>query len=179
MSLKQAILSCNNPHHRILGAGLERIAFYSPTYDCVFKRSRVGACSYQQAIELHIIANMTYAERAIFPVESSLFVGGKQYIIMKKCVPLTKRLDGHASRVLIGYLLEHIQPNPNISFYESCVSEIIDRLHLDRSYIQLLANFIKRFLITDIYSGNLGIYNNRLVILDCGFSRYRLEDFEG
>jgi len=147
-----------------IGSGADREVFYSKKHDCVFKMPNREGCRFRMADYNHqtlseklIFNKMTKEQFNFFPIVDVIDYNGINVIVMKKCVCLGD--------------LKELEKNFSKHFHLMCredYSDLVNFLKIDNDVEEFFA-FTNYFSISDLHFGNLGIYNNKLVILDAGY----------
>jgi len=164
MSVMHSISNCK----KMLNHGIDRAVYYSPKYDMIIKKEKPGGgesgkgCEAQFMYEKSFYEQLRPAERIFFPVIDFCAYKGRTVCLMHRCTCLTD-------------LPQYQELNSALSFggwrYWT-VSElrlIFLTLGLNTRFVKYFHNVITRFGLHDLHLGNLGVYNNHLVILDAGF----------
>jgi len=157
MSVRNAIANCKKP----IGSGADRVAYYSPKYNLVFKRQhayRIGKYGHinQCEREIAFFKKMSLSDKEVFPMVGFEYMNGQPVIIMKKCTPI-----------------EDINPNVfNVSDdqgMDEMILEIGRIVNANQYSIHHVIFFINDYNLIDIHIGNLAVdEDNNLVIIDCG-----------
>lgn len=170
MALEHAAARCLMKNRKPLGIGCDRIAYYSPLYDRVFKRPR-SRDNEQHKSELALIKRMNEKEKTVFPVDTVLEVKGVTFIVMRKCEVLTKAME-HDDAMFIFTVLDRIgsryYSDEDRESDNQTMAILYKKYHLDFSTFDTLTKFILRYDLYDLHPANLGIFENRIVIIDCG-----------
>jgi hypothetical protein len=154
MSIRNSIANCRKP----IAAGADRLAFYSPKYNLVYKMRIPGReKSYhvdQTLNEIDFFNKMCESDKEVFPMVGYEYVKGKPVIIMKKCNPI-----------------ENITPEVfNCDYYgDEFIEDIGDVVCANEYSVNHVRFFIDDYNLSDIHIGNLALDdNNNLVIIDVG-----------
>lgn len=164
MSLVHAIRNCRKP----IGGGNGRRVYYSKKYDVIIKRPKYGFfCSgeEQNEYEAELCGKLTDEEKEIIPIISyvKLTKDDEIVIIWKRVEPLEEKLKTKHNE-----LLEDLSYWWRRHEYKKNLKTIIEILSLDDNIEQMLG-LVEKYNLDDVKPENLGIMNNHLVILDCGW----------
>lgn len=163
MSVNNSIANCR----RSFAHGSARQVFYSKKYDLVIKKPYPAGWNFagannQTMAEREMFMEMTPEEREFFPIVGfSTDSNGNEVILMKK-------IDGTLSDFEYDYpFMECLEEMSNRLRHELLMN-IKKELGLKFSVAALL-RLIEKYHIKDLHSENLGVYNNRIVIIDFGW----------
>ena len=152
-SLNQLLSS--RKYHKPIGSGIARKAYYSPTFDLVFKVEKEKN-SHQNLKEISFIQQLTAEEKDIFPVVDVITYKHQKIIVMKRVTLYTKH----------SFATEYRDSPEEIFDYLTWYCEIN---HIQVSNIPEVVNFIKKYRIFNVHQENVGIYNGKLVLIDIGY----------
>ena len=156
MSLINAIANFKTP----IGYGVDRKAFYSKKYNVVVKRPKEEYNDWQTKTEVAIWNRMSLIERTTMPIKEIIRYQGIIHIVMERCTPL----------------IEVWQEDDFDGEEYDMIETVIRELDLDDSNLELLRQVIDTYGMCDLHNENMGITaDNRLVILDAGYSSYEDE----
>ena len=156
MSIRDAVKYCRKP----LSHGCDREVFYSKKYNIIVKKQRSDSLDddamEQFANEKRIFEEMDSNENEIFPVIDIFDYKGRNVLLMKVCKPLSSY---------------EVFRNKNFDCVETIdeAIEVSKKLGLDMSYVLRYADFIRKYELQDLHYGNVGVYENHLVIIDGGY----------
>lgn len=159
MSIIGSISNCRKP----IANGSDRDVFYSKRYNCIIKKNRSFSTyrdfGVQTKNELRIFSEMTEEEKEVYPIIDIIDYKGEDVVLMKKCLPIM-----NLPIIRDDYYEEH----GVMADDEESLSTICDYLGIDESNIYRVLHFIEKYGLQDIHIANLGLLNEKLVILDAG-----------
>ena len=160
MSIIGSISNCRKP----IGEGADRLVFYSKRYKCIIKKDKVypefSDRGEQMEHEFAIFQQMTDEEKKVYPIINIVEYQGEKVILMKKCKPI------HTFQVIMN--MRNNCEIGDIQTYESAC-KVCMALSLEMDSAETYHKFIKKYQLRDMHIYNVGVYENRLVVLDAGY----------
>lgn len=163
MSVNNSIANCR----KSFAHGSSRQVFYSKKYDLIIKKPYPAGWNWagandQTMTEREMFMEMTPEERAFFPIVGfTTDNNGDEVVLMKK-------IDGTLDDLGCGYpFMECLELMSSRRQQEELMN--VKREFGLKFSVAAFMRLIKKYNIKDLHSQNLGIYNNRVVIIDFGW----------
>jgi len=151
---KYEILAKNVDSLEWIGSGCSRDAYYARNENLVIKIPHCNG-ERQEENELNIFKNMKKFYLKIFPIVDIIEYNKRQITIMKKC------------EVLSEFAEDYDFDNVDWESFNDLL-KLAQDLDLNTKYVRMLHKFIHEYKIYDLFENNLGVFENRLVIIDAG-----------
>lgn len=145
-------------HHKALGSGMCRKAYYSPRHQVVFKidQESYEGMSRQMRQEIEKAKSLTEEEKEIFPIIAVEVYKGRTVMIMKRATLYRDHFfncDWYESRDEITRTL---------TYYCAVNKLVVDNL-------EQVVDFIINHQVQDVHRNNIGVVGTKLVVIDMGY----------
>lgn len=142
---------------KFVGSGISRKAYYSRKHKVIIKKT-YDRDTQQSENEITLFKMMTEEEKNVFPMVGYYYFDNMPVVIMRRCYPIENIIEDS---------MQYDFDNPNDLKY------IADIVGADESSVDDLIDFCWKYRITDLHQGNVALdkSNNRLVLIDAGYSR--------
>jgi hypothetical protein len=151
---KYKMLARNVDSLEWLGSGCSRDAYYARNENVVIKIPHSSA-GRQEKNEFNIFKSMHKFYLKVFPVVDIIKYNKKQITVMQKC------------EVLAEFAEDYDFYSIDWESYDDLL-KLAQDLELDTRYVRMLHRFITEYSLYDLFENNLGVFENRLVIIDAG-----------
>jgi hypothetical protein len=158
MSIVNSMANCRTEYN----SGLDKVVYRSKKYDVVFKMPKRGLTNSQIESEARLFSLLTKKERKYFPVKEVTTYKSRTVIIMEFCQDFYRTFT-HGEASAISYFVAGYGKNKELP-------NICEKYGLKMTDLRALHRLIEKYQIHDIYPDNLGIRNNRIVLIDGGFA---------
>ena len=158
MSIVNSMANCRTAYN----SGRDKVVYRSKKYGVVFKMPKEGLTNLQIESEARLFSLLTKKEKKYFPIKEVTTYKSCTVIIMEFCQDFSRAFT-HEEAYAISYFVAGYGKN-------KALPNICEKYGLKMTDLRALHRLIERYQIYDIYPDNLGIWENRVVLIDGGFA---------
>lgn len=158
MSIVNSMANCRTAYN----SGCDKVVYRSKKYGVVFKMPKEGLTNLQIESEARLFSYLTKKEKKYFPIKEVTTYKSRTVIIMEFCQDFYRAFSD-AEAYAISYFVAGYYNNRKLP-------SICEKYGLKMTDLRALRKLIEKYQICDIYPNNLGVYKNRVVLIDGGLA---------